>query len=258
MATAARRWHAAAHLRLVVLVACAVGRCAPATSCYAAQSCADYLASGASLSVGVDDTAGASAAYHACGVVELRGAAPTGVDDAFRAFESSPRLAEALESRSRVRDALRWAMADGANLRDLFEGRLRHEPLFAAGDWLRERHDGRIDVDVDVVGLGDLGVLAAVRNATAAVSRAVLGDDHVLRSARLVVALPGAQDQHWHRDAPPLFDDVAVPPYALNLMVPLVDVDLGRGPTSFLLGSHAWPSTWPSRARNRRPSSIRR
>lgn len=55
--------------------------------------------------------------------------------------------------------------------------------------------------------------------------RELLGDDCLLGSFCVVVAFPGAEAQHIHRDHPLLFGDpsldVAIPPYAINVMVPL-------------------------------------
>lgn len=37
---------------------------------------------------------------------------------------------------------------------------------------------------------------------------------------------------------------VQLPPYAINVFVPLVDFTRDVGPTEFTLGSHMWGSTW--------------
>ena len=39
-------------------------------------------------------------------------------------------------------------------------------------------------------------------------------------------------------------DGVHLPPYALNVFIPLTDVHDHNGPTEFTLGSHMWGSTW--------------
>jgi hypothetical protein len=68
--------------------------------------------------------------------------------------------------------------------------------------------------------------------------------------AGLIFNLPQSQDQPWHQDGVALFpDDVnaaaiqaSVPPYALNVFIPLEtkDAAIERGPTEFLPGSHRW------------------
>ena len=57
-----------------------------------------------------------------------------------------------------------------------------------------------------------------------------------------VVAYPGAEDQAIHLDHPPLFPTSdacdALPPHAITVVVPLVDVDLEVGTTAIWEGSH--------------------
>jgi len=73
----------------------------------------------------------------------------------------------------------------------------------------------------------------------------LLGETMRLSGLTLVVSYPGAEQQHTHRDHPPLFDDLDaalnLPPYAINVAVPLIDVDHETGPTGIWLGSHRWP-----------------
>lgn len=73
----------------------------------------------------------------------------------------------------------------------------------------------------------------------------MLGEECILGSFGAVAALPGAEDQHVHRDHPFLFNeetiDTAMPAYAVNVMIPLVDVDEHRGTTRVWPGSHR---TW--------------
>jgi ectoine hydroxylase-related dioxygenase (phytanoyl-CoA dioxygenase family) len=60
-----------------------------------------------------------------------------------------------------------------------------------------------------------------------------------------VVSFPGAKLQHVHSDHPLLFSDPGVsaslPSYAINVAVPLIDVDSHIGSTAVFLGSHIWP-----------------
>ena len=92
---------------------------------------------------------------------------------------------------------------------------------------------------------------------------------HALRGAaaddppRLVYAgwifsFPGAPDQPWHQDGTPLFPTSSssqsinqqLPPYALNVFVPLQDADgaLASGPTEFVVGSHRMDEATAMRA----------
>jgi hypothetical protein len=73
----------------------------------------------------------------------------------------------------------------------------------------------------------------------------MIGDDLQLSSFTLVVSHPGASLQAVHRDFGHLFADPGVaaslPPHAVNVVVPLLDVDLATGPTGVWPGSQAWP-----------------
>jgi ectoine hydroxylase-related dioxygenase (phytanoyl-CoA dioxygenase family) len=56
-----------------------------------------------------------------------------------------------------------------------------------------------------------------------------------------VTSLPGAEDQHLHRDNPLLFGEAInrfLPPYAINLFVPLVEFNAMTGTTRLLPGTH--------------------
>jgi len=72
----------------------------------------------------------------------------------------------------------------------------------------------------------------------------LLGEDMRLSGLTAVVSHPGATKQHAHRDFLHLFPDAGVgaslPVYAVNVAVPLIDVDIETGPTGVWLGSHRW------------------
>jgi hypothetical protein len=72
--------------------------------------------------------------------------------------------------------------------------------------------------------------------------RPLLGTDMRLNSFTAVASYPGASQQAPHRDHDHLFPQPGVaanlPIYAVNVAVPLVDVDLETGPTGVWLGSH--------------------
>jgi hypothetical protein len=71
--------------------------------------------------------------------------------------------------------------------------------------------------------------------------RPLLGNHMLLNSLTAVVAHPNAQQQRIHRDYPHLFEYARnMPTHAVNVVVPLVDVDLATGPTGVWLGSHLW------------------
>jgi hypothetical protein len=72
--------------------------------------------------------------------------------------------------------------------------------------------------------------------------RPLLGKDMRLNSFTAVASYPGAPQQQPHRDHDHLFPQPGVaaglPLYAVNVAVPLIDVDLETGPTGVWLGSH--------------------
>ena len=64
----------------------------------------------------------------------------------------------------------------------------------------------------------------------------------VISSFGSVVAFPGAEDQAIHFDHPPLFESEAecsqLPPYAITVVIPLVDIDYETGSTGIWEGTH--------------------
>jgi tetratricopeptide (TPR) repeat protein len=70
----------------------------------------------------------------------------------------------------------------------------------------------------------------------------LLGDQLILNSFGSVVAYPGAKSQHTHRDHPLLFGsdelDARVPPYAVTVLIPLLDLNEQTGSTQIWEGSH--------------------
>ena len=81
------------------------------------------------------------------------------------------------------------------------------------------------------------------------VAHRLLGSECLLDSFSAVVAYPGAEEQHLHLDHSLLFDDVeasmSLPPYALTLVVPLIDLRERSGTTRlFQKTPRAEPSLW--------------
>ncbi len=70
----------------------------------------------------------------------------------------------------------------------------------------------------------------------------LIGRDMRLSGVSAVAAYPGANQQRMHRDSAHLFPDYQVgpslPTYAVNVSVPLIDVDAAIGPTGLWPGSH--------------------
>jgi hypothetical protein len=73
----------------------------------------------------------------------------------------------------------------------------------------------------------------------------VLGIDMRLHGYTVIVSHPAASLQRIHRDHAFLFTEPGVsqnlPTYAINIAVPLTDIEVDMGPTGFWPGSHRWP-----------------
>lgn len=76
----------------------------------------------------------------------------------------------------------------------------------------------------------------------AVLAQALLGPDYIIGECGIVISHAGAGPQNTHRDSNFLFggraDELALPPFAMTLLIPLVDVALGMGPTEIWPGTH--------------------
>lgn len=72
--------------------------------------------------------------------------------------------------------------------------------------------------------------------------QSLLGPGYVLSSFGSVVTFPGADAQPIHFDHPPLFESEQrcneIPPYAITVVIPLVDIDASTGSTAIWEGTH--------------------
>ena len=77
------------------------------------------------------------------------------------------------------------------------------------------------------------------------IMKGILGDNFILNSFGSVVSLPGAKDQMMHYDHPPLYmdDDIDpyIPPYAVTMITPLVELNSTTGTTVMMKKSHRQP-----------------
>ncbi len=102
--------------------------------------------------------------------------------------------------------------------------------------------DSRYDIALRMTGA--LGRPEAVANGLLVqFLRPLLGKHMLLNSLTAVISHPSAQKQRVHRDYPHLFEYAQnMPVHAVNVVLPLIDVDLETGPTGVWLGSHLWES----------------
>ena len=75
-----------------------------------------------------------------------------------------------------------------------------------------------------------------------ALARKLMGEDLIIGEMGVVISHAGAGPQEIHRDSHFLFGgtdlEMDLPPFAMTLLVPLLDVTKGMGPTEFWPGSH--------------------
>ena len=197
----------------------------------------------------------ATRVFQACGLVAIGSAVPKTDVDAFRDALYA-KLKPFLESRERIRSLMMHSMANNIFIGDLTD-QVMDEYVLRAGNVFRERNDGRIDVQLDLK--PPFNSSSFINNPLLLdLIRSILGSDAKLKSSHSVVALTeeeGITDQHWHRDNGILFPDdshfidksvhskangVHLPPYGINMFVPLVDYTSENGATEFTLGSHMW------------------
>ena len=104
--------------------------------------------------------------------------------------------------------------------------------------------DRRRMIPVDLSGaLGD--PLLFANPFVLALMRRVLGPDAVLEAFGAIVALPGSEEQHTHRDGPALFDagiSTILPAHALTVAFPLIEMNDLHGTTAIWPGSHRKPA----------------
>lgn len=130
---------------------------------------------------------------------------------------------------------------------DLRVSVLTRHPEFADKGCLTDHQDngeGRFIAPVAISRtVWDSGLLTSP--ALHALARATLGADWVFDAFGMLMAFPGCADQRLHRDGETLFPETALgailPPFALTVLVPLVDVSEGEGQTAFVPGSHRYP-----------------
>ena len=72
--------------------------------------------------------------------------------------------------------------------------------------------------------------------------RRLLGADLSLGAVSAVISFPGAPQQFGHRDSPFLFaepgDALALPPYAITVLMPMIDANAETGSTRVWPGTH--------------------
>lgn len=114
-----------------------------------------------------------------------------------------------------------------------------HRELQDGFDVLRERGHGRYDMELPAFDTEVFNFLTDTEKAPwMPVVREILGDDAVLIHKGCFLSLPGAAPQEYHQDGVHLTTQTQKPCHAINVFIPLVDLNTRNGPTEFCLGSH--------------------
>lgn len=106
-------------------------------------------------------------------------------------------------------------------------------------DLLRERGRGRYDMELPVFEEEEFSFLTDLQKAPwMPVVRQMLGEEVGLIHKGVFLSNPGADAQLYHQDGPHLSTQHQRPCHAVNVFVPLVDLNHRNGPTEFVAGSH--------------------
>lgn len=157
------------------------------------------------------------------------------------AAEDSDAAASALRRDGVVRIENLWSVAEIDALREVVAGQ---HPEFADSerleDYLGDKHQRFIAPVALTPDVRDTGVLSCA--ALEAVCATMLGEAFVYEAFGMLWVHAGAPAQDPHRDGGTLFPESGVdrilPPSAMTVAIPLVDVDLDWAPTGVAPGSH--------------------
>lgn len=183
-------------------------------------------------------------------------------------FSSQEREAKVPQA-STMERATRLFAADGCLLvKDVFSPQYIRQLHQSYVEQLRQRviKDGVLEVGADTESMlvGDRRVMIPIEFRSPfdrpelyanplllPIIQTILGPECVISSFGSVVSLPGALEQHIHRDHPGLFGeeqvDGTLPCFGLTVVIPLVDVTQTTGTTRIWKGSHRFtqrPKDW--------------
>ena len=106
-------------------------------------------------------------------------------------------------------------------------------------DLLRERGKGRWDMNLPEFDTSTYAFLNDTKKSPwMPIVREILGKEVVLIHKGIFLSMPGSSKQVYHQDGPHLTTQYQKQCHAINVFVPLVDLELDNGPTEFCLGSH--------------------
>ncbi len=119
------------------------------------------------------------------------------------------------------------------------KARALHSELADGFDVFRERGSGRYDMQVPLFDTEQFSFLTDIKNtAWMPVVKKILGEDATIVHKGAFLSMPGSVTQIYHQDGPHLTTKVQRPCHAINVFIPLVDLNMKNGPTEFCVGTH--------------------
>jgi hypothetical protein len=185
--------------------------------------------------VQVQETAGVVRNH---GFAVVRNVVPRKILEAIatRADEIEQQVCSALDARG-----IQWR--DGGGETEMFRF---HEIASRCAGRMDLRHETSTPPFSDPTIVENISLLPVIHSLLGGTSARDAAHMPCLVYVGLILSFPGSDNQPWHQDGMPLFTELSgssVPPYALNIFLPLTDEDtsLEAGPTEFIPGSHRLP-----------------
>jgi hypothetical protein len=119
------------------------------------------------------------------------------------------------------------------------KARALHSELADGFDVFRERGRGRYDMQLPVFDTAEFSFLTDLEKAAwMPVVKKILGDDATIVHKGAFLSMPGAATQVYHQDGPHITTKYQRACHAINIFIPLIDLQMKNGPTEFCIGSH--------------------
>ncbi len=119
------------------------------------------------------------------------------------------------------------------------KARALHSELSDGFDVFRQRGTGRYDMQLPAFEKDEFSFLTDLEKAAwMPVVKKILGDDATIVHKGAFLSMPGSSTQIYHQDGPHLTTKYQRPCHAINVFIPLVDLNMKNGPTEFCIGTH--------------------
>ena len=119
------------------------------------------------------------------------------------------------------------------------KARALHSELADGFDVFRERGHGRYDMQLPEFDTKKFSFLTDLDKAAwMPVVKKILGDDATIVHKGAFLSMPGSATQIYHQDGVHLTTKYQRPCHAINVFIPLVQLEMKNGPTEFCVGTH--------------------